>query len=188
MIDGVDVDAVGVAVRGCAGVRELIARSDRGLVQTYLPGRAVDGVRVEGDVLTVSVKIGWGTTVADVVGELTRALQRVADGRRIDVIIAELEVPGEGDDSADEDFAGDTGRSSQAGTASGSVRSTPADKHVASRKSSGAGKSSRSEGKPGAEQNADEPQWVLESGPFGSQYAAGSAPKALPEVPSTEGS
>ncbi len=92
MIDGIDVDAVTAAVRGCAGVDGLHGGQPGG-ISTYLPGRRVDGVRIDTCVLEVHVRACWGIPASEVANQIRHALAFAAAGRRIDVVIAELADP-----------------------------------------------------------------------------------------------
>jgi hypothetical protein len=89
LVDGVDVDAVAAAVRGCAGVDDLCSGAWGGVV-SYLPGRQVPGVRVTADRLVVSVRGRWGVPVAELASQIRLAVALLAGLRRIDVIVADL--------------------------------------------------------------------------------------------------
>src|SRR4029077_18341015 len=78
VIDGVDIDAVAAAVRGCAGVAGLDA-GQFGEVASYLPGRKVEGIVVSGGRVTVQIRSQWAVPASDLaalimaaVGPLTR--------------------------------------------------------------------------------------------------------------------
>ncbi|GAA2593454.1 hypothetical protein GCM10010399_25090 [Dactylosporangium fulvum] len=92
IVDGVDVDAVAVAVRACPGVDDLYG-SRPGGPATYLPGRRVYGVRVDPYVLEVQVRARWGVPAVEVAVQIRHALRVLAPARRIDVIIADLTDP-----------------------------------------------------------------------------------------------
>jgi hypothetical protein len=92
VVDGVDVDAVAAAVRGCAAVDDLCSGSWGGVV-TYLPGRQVPGVRVASDHVAVSVRSRWGIPAADLARQVRVALAPVTGARRIDVVIADVADP-----------------------------------------------------------------------------------------------
>jgi hypothetical protein len=92
VIDGVDVALVAVTVRACPGVDELDGGQPGG-VATYLPGRRIDGVRVDHDAIEVQVRARWGTPATEVAAQIRGALVVIAAGRRIDVIIADVTDP-----------------------------------------------------------------------------------------------
>jgi hypothetical protein len=92
IIDGVDVDAVAVAVRGCAGVSGLDG-GRYGDVTTYLPGRAVAGVAVGDGRVRVQVRAVWNTEVPVLAAAITTALASVTRDRPVDVLIADIDDP-----------------------------------------------------------------------------------------------
>ncbi len=92
VVDGVDVDAVATAVRGCPGVLDLHGGPPQ-LIATYLPGRRVEGVRVDRGVVAVQVRARWGTPVSDLSAQIRAALRPLAAGRRIDIVWADVADP-----------------------------------------------------------------------------------------------
>lgn len=93
---GIDpADAIAAAVRRCPAVADL---SGGGAVQiaTYLPGRRVDGVRLGDDAIAVSVVAVFGIPVIAVADQVRAAVAPLAAGRRIDVHVADVRLPGEG--------------------------------------------------------------------------------------------
>jgi hypothetical protein len=92
VVDGVDVDAVATAVRGCPWVHGLHGGHPR-MTATYLPGRRVDGVRVDRQAVVVQVRARWGATRAELAAEIRTALRPLVGGRRIDIVWAELADP-----------------------------------------------------------------------------------------------
>ena len=92
VVNGVDVDAVASAVRGCAGVDDLVGGPPAG-VATYLPGRRVNGVRVETRTVTVQIRARWGHDLPRLAREVQVAAAPYTDGRHVDVVIAELGDP-----------------------------------------------------------------------------------------------
>lgn len=106
VVDGVDVDAVAGAVRACPGVDDLHGGQTGGPA-TYLPGRRVDGVRVEPHALEVQVRARWGVPAIDVAAQIRHALRPFAAGRRVDVVIADLTDPAEARHRPDRSAAGD---------------------------------------------------------------------------------
>ncbi len=98
LVDGVDVDAVHDAVVACPGVAALGSGLPAGAT-TYLPGRRIPGLRVLDDVVEIEIRMYLGSTQGpgtDEVGARVRqaAAPHVA-GKRIDVIIADVVLPGE---------------------------------------------------------------------------------------------
>jgi len=92
LVDGIDIDAVAAAARGCAWVSALDG-GPFGEVTTYLPGRTVPGVAVDDNRVRVQVRAKWGVTVADVAAQLTAALAPLTGGRPVDVAIADVDDP-----------------------------------------------------------------------------------------------
>lgn len=92
MVDGVDVDAVAAAARGCAAVDDLCPGASGGVV-CYLPGRQVLGVRVASDHVAVSVRSRWGTPAGELARQVRVALAPLTGARRIDVVIADVADP-----------------------------------------------------------------------------------------------
>ncbi len=90
--DGVDVDAVADAARGCPAVSRLCSGPWGGVV-SYLPGREVPGVRVARDHVVVSVCSRWGVPAAELARQVRVALALLAGARRIDVVVADVADP-----------------------------------------------------------------------------------------------
>jgi hypothetical protein len=89
VIDGVDLDAVAAAARGCAAVDDLCSGSWGGVV-SYLPGREVAGVRVTHDHVVISVRGRWGVPVIELAGQVRAAVAGLVGPRRVDVVVADL--------------------------------------------------------------------------------------------------
>ena len=89
VIDGVDLDAVAAAARGCAAVDDLCPGSWGGVV-SYLPGLEVPGVRVARDHVVISVCGRWGVPVSELARQIRAALTGLVGPRRIDVVVADL--------------------------------------------------------------------------------------------------
>jgi hypothetical protein len=89
VVDGVDVDAVAAAARGCAAVDDLCSGAWGGVV-SYLPGRQVAGVRVAGDHVVISVRARWGIPVSELAGQIRAAVTSLVAPRRVDVVVADL--------------------------------------------------------------------------------------------------
>ncbi len=92
IVDGVDVEAVVAAVRACPDVVGLTAGWPGGRT-TYLPGRQVEGVAVDADAVVVQVRARWGVTARALADEVRAAVAPLTAGRRVDVVIADLEEP-----------------------------------------------------------------------------------------------
>jgi hypothetical protein len=92
VVDGVDVDAVAAAVRGCPDVLDLHAGPPQ-LVATYLPGRRIEGVRIDPEAIAVQVRARWGAPVSDLSAQIRAALAPLAPGRRIDIVLADVADP-----------------------------------------------------------------------------------------------
>ncbi len=92
VVDGVDLDAVAAAARGCAAVDDLCPGSWGG-VMSYLPGREVAGVRVTHDHVVISVRGRWGVPVSELAGQVRAAVTGLAGPRRVDVVVADLAEP-----------------------------------------------------------------------------------------------
>jgi hypothetical protein len=92
VIDGINVEAVATAAAGCAGVSAL--DSGRfGEVASYLPGRQVPGVVVRRESLRVQVRSRWGVPAADLLVQITAAVTPIAGGRRVEVVIGDIDEP-----------------------------------------------------------------------------------------------
>jgi hypothetical protein len=89
VVDGVDLDAVASAVRGCGGVDDLCSGPWGGVV-SYLPGRQVPGVRVASDHVLISVRGRWDVPVADLAHQIRTAVRRLVAPRRVDIVVADL--------------------------------------------------------------------------------------------------
>ena len=92
MVDGVDVDAVAAAVRACPDVAGLTAGGMGGRA-TYLPGRRVEGVAVDGDAVVVQVRSRWGVPAGELADRVRAVVAPLVAGRRVDVVVADLADP-----------------------------------------------------------------------------------------------
>lgn len=92
LVDGVDIDAVAAVVRSCAGVSSLDG-GPFGEVASYLPGRVVAGVAVDGGRVLVQVRSRWGVPAADLAALITVALAPLTGPRPVDVAIADIDDP-----------------------------------------------------------------------------------------------
>jgi len=89
VVDGVDVDAVAAAVRRCGSVGGLVD-GPPAMAATYLPGRRVDGVRVDGETVIIQVSIRPESTVARLAREVGAAVSRLVPTRRVDIVVADV--------------------------------------------------------------------------------------------------
>ena len=94
IVDGVDVDAVHTAVSDCPGVARVGGGSLAALT-TYLPGRRIPGIRISPESVEIEVAVQWGATVADLSRDIHAAVAGLVSGRRVDVTIADIVLPGE---------------------------------------------------------------------------------------------
>jgi len=94
LVDGIDVDAVAAAVRGCPAVDDLDSGLLGGAV-TYLPGRRVPGLRIGPDRIEVHVRGVWNQPVSLVASQIRQALAGLAAGRVVDVVLADIAEPGQ---------------------------------------------------------------------------------------------
>lgn len=92
VIDGISIDAVAAAAAGCAGVAALDS-GQFGEVASYLPGRQVPGVVVRPDSVLVQVRSRWGVPAAVLLAQITAAVTPAAAGRRVDVVIGDIDDP-----------------------------------------------------------------------------------------------
>ena len=80
------------AAAGCAGVAALDS-GQFGEVASYLPGRQVPGVVVRPDSVLVQVRSRWGVPAAVLLAQITAAVTPAAAGRRVDVVIGDIDDP-----------------------------------------------------------------------------------------------
>jgi hypothetical protein len=92
VIDGIDVDAVAVAVAGCPGVSALDG-GPFGEFATYLPGRKVPGVVVGDGRVTVQVRSRWGVPATGLAAMIVAVLAPLTGQRPVDVVIADIDDP-----------------------------------------------------------------------------------------------
>ena len=88
----VDPDTVAAAVLACPHVASLSAGTVEEIA-TYLPGRRVQGIRAQDDVLEIHVVARWGVPLPEVAAEVRSAVGALAGGRPITVAIEDLEMP-----------------------------------------------------------------------------------------------
>jgi hypothetical protein len=90
-VDGVDVDLVAAAVRGCSAVAGLVGGPPHGAA-TYLPGRRIDGITVSAGTVTIQVRSRWEPALA-VAAQIRRAADGLTPLHRVDVVVADIEDP-----------------------------------------------------------------------------------------------
>ena len=91
LIDGVDVDAVALAVLQCPAVSGLDG-GRFGEVASYMPGRRVAGVVAGGGRVRVSVRSRWGIPAAALAAQVTASVAPVTS-HPVDVMIADIDDP-----------------------------------------------------------------------------------------------
>ncbi len=85
-------EALAALVSSCPGVASLSGGS-LGEVATYLPGRRVRGIRLDGQSVEVHVVAHWGTPLPPIADRVRAVCLPFASGRPIDVYVDDLEVP-----------------------------------------------------------------------------------------------
>ena len=94
-VDGVNLDAVAAAARGCPAVDDLSAGAWGGVV-SYLPGREVAGVRIAAGHVVISVRARWGIPVGELARQVRTVVGPMVAPRRVDLVVTDLAgVPGE---------------------------------------------------------------------------------------------
>jgi hypothetical protein len=92
VIDGIDVDAVAAAVRGCPGVSGLDGGPFGG-VASYLPGRKVEGIMVRDGRVTVQIRSRWAVPAPELAAVVAAMLAPLTGNRPVDVVIADIDDP-----------------------------------------------------------------------------------------------
>jgi hypothetical protein len=85
-------DAIASAVRRCPAVADLHGGGPV-RVATFLPGRRVNGVRVDDDRVQVSVVAAYGIPLTALADQVRSAVAALTGARQIDVHIADLQLP-----------------------------------------------------------------------------------------------
>jgi len=75
------------AVTGCPGVASLTSRA----IATYLPGRRIEGVDVDGDTVRIGLVVRWDHTVTEVATDVRRAVAPLVGGRPIDISVEDID-------------------------------------------------------------------------------------------------
>jgi len=86
-------DLIAAAVISCPGVVGL-TQSPGIPVATYLPGRTVSGVAVRAGEVEVSVVARYGPPLPQIAEQVRRAVAPLVPDRVIDVVIADIALPG----------------------------------------------------------------------------------------------
>lgn len=94
-VDGVDIDQVAAAVQDCPAVDALV-EGPPAMAATYLPRRRVTGIRIEGDVVTIQVRLRWGSTVGQLARQVWRSVSPLAGSHRVDIVVADITAPATG--------------------------------------------------------------------------------------------
>jgi len=127
VVDGVDLDAVAAAVRGCPAIDDLLPGAWGGVV-SYLPGRQIAGVRIASDHVVISVRGRWGIPVSEMARQVRSAIGALVAPRRVDLVVADLAgAPGEAPAGGQQEEVGSWRTSSPGGrpAASSSAPTTP---------------------------------------------------------------
>ena len=86
-------DRIVAAVTGCPGVAGL-TQIPGAPVATYLPGRTVSGVAVRAGEVEVSVVARYGPPLPQIAEQVRRAVAPLVPDRVVDVVIADIALPG----------------------------------------------------------------------------------------------
>lgn len=93
IVDGVDLDAVVDAVRGCSAVDD-VDSGPAGSASTYLPGREIGGLRLDTDRILVQVRAVWGVPVSELAHQVRSAVAPLVGAwRPVDVSVSDVVVP-----------------------------------------------------------------------------------------------
>lgn len=98
---GDDAESVAATVRALPGVAGLYTGGIAPLA-TYLPGKRVLGVRMDESSVQVSVVVEAGTSALSAAGQVRAALADAAAGRRIDVHVGDVRLPGDEEEGRDD--------------------------------------------------------------------------------------
>jgi hypothetical protein len=83
-------EAIAAAVVTCPAVASLHAGGIAHRAVTYLPGRRIDGVRLDGERVAVSVVGVYGVPVAVLADQVRTAVAALVPGWAVDVHVADL--------------------------------------------------------------------------------------------------
>lgn len=90
-----DPELIARTVLACPAVDALDA-GPAGGAATYLPGRRIDGIAVDDRTVSVQVRMAWNSSVAALTKQVRGALLPIAGGRRIDITVSDVALPGHG--------------------------------------------------------------------------------------------
>ena len=111
-----EVDRIAAAVMTAPGVVKLGGGGLRQPV-TYLTGRRVEGVRVSAHCVEVAVVAQFGIPAPELGKRIRKVVTPLTNGRAIDVLIADVQLPDEVDAAGQRDVGSDVGsRSSSSPT------------------------------------------------------------------------
>ena len=85
-------DRIAAIVTGCPDVAGL-TQNPGVPVATYLPGRTVSGVAVRPAEVEICVVARYGPPLAQVAAEVRQAVEKLAPGRTVDVVIGDITPP-----------------------------------------------------------------------------------------------
>jgi hypothetical protein len=91
-VDGVDIDRVVAAAEDCPAVDALV-EGPPAMAATYLPRRRVTGIRIEDGVVTIQVRLRWGSTVGELARQVWSAVLPLAGRNRVDIVVADITEP-----------------------------------------------------------------------------------------------
>lgn len=91
-VDGVDVDRLAATVESCPAVDALVDGPPAGAA-TYLPRRRINGIRIDGDVVTTQVRLRFGSTVGQLAQQVRRAAAPLVGPHRVDIVVADISDP-----------------------------------------------------------------------------------------------
>jgi hypothetical protein len=94
-IDGIDVDRLAAAAEDCPAVDALVDGPPT-MAATYLPRRRVTGIRIEDDVVTIQVRLRWGSTVGQLAQQVWSAVPPLVGQHRVDIVVADITEPATG--------------------------------------------------------------------------------------------
>jgi hypothetical protein len=85
-------DRIATTVIRCCDVAGL-TQSPGFPVATYLPGRTVSGVAVRPAEIEICVVARYGTPLARVAAQVRQAVEPLAPGRAVDIVIGDIALP-----------------------------------------------------------------------------------------------
>jgi hypothetical protein len=119
-----EIDQIRDEVLACPDVIALSAGAF-GEARSYLPGRCVDGVRLNDDSVQVHVIARYGPSMESIADQIASALTGVLRDRRLDVVVQDVVLPDGAAGPSDEARVGAERRGGA--TVAGSSKPPPAD-------------------------------------------------------------